>query len=348
MMIAKVSRLVNDDLFPVQRSILDGNALVERLLTHYALPQPITCRLYSSYANDIYQVFAGTERFWLRIYKHNEFSSVEIEAEIAILNQLAAAQAPVTRLVCSRAGKFVYAVQAPEGIRYCLLTAHAPDQGPGREITSTQAEQYGQAVAQLHHTLDQLPGRYHRPQLDLTTLLDEPLVILQPVLVTRPADWRFLGQIAEQLRSVLAALPTTLPVYGLCHGDLHKMNVLIDPTGQLTIIDWDCLGYGWRAYDLAVLRWSIGPAMGGEGIGEPRLSQVWAAYLQSYQGSRPLTTQEQAALPYFVALRQIRVLGWDVQRALDGRLGAWLLTDHYFEHQISELRNWMEAHCTVA
>lgn len=107
----------------------------------------------------------------------------------------------------------------------------------------------------------------------------------------------------------------------------------------------DCLGYGWRAYELAVLRWSIGPAIGGEGIGEPRLSQVWAAYLDAYQAKRPLTTQETAAFPYFVALRQIRVLGWDVQRALDGRLGTWLLTDSYFERQIGELRHWLETHC---
>lgn len=336
---------MNDELFPVQRSILAGPALVERILTHYDLPQPIACRLYSSYANDIYQVYAGAERFWLRVYQHGEFSRATIEAEIAILNQLAAAHAPATRLVRSRTGQFVYEVQAPEGIRYCLLTVHAVGNGPGREITPTQATSYGQAVAHLHHALDQLPEQYHRPQLDLATLLDEPRAILQPVLATRPTDWHFLAQVAEYLRSMLAALPVTPPAYGLCHGDLHKMNVLIDPTGRLTIIDWDCLGYGWRAYDLAVLRWSIGPAMGGEGIGEPRLSQVWVAYLQSYQASRPLTAQEQAVIPYFVALRQVRVLGWDVQRALDGRLGAWLLTDSYFDRQISELRRWLEVHC---
>lgn len=338
---------MRDDLFPVQRSILDGQALVERILTQYDLPHPITCRLYSSYANDIYQVYAGNERFWLRVYQHGEFSRAEIEAEVTILNQLAAVQAPTTRLVRSRTGQVVYEVQASEGLRYCLLTAHADGKGPGRAITPTQAAHYGQAVAHLHHALDQLPEWYHRPHLDLTTLLDEPLAILQPVLATRPADWYFLGQVAEHLRAVLALLPATPPVYGLCHGDLHKMNVLIDPTGELTIIDWDCLGYGWRAYELAVLRWSIGPAMGGEGIGEPRLSQVWAAYLQSYQAHRPLTAQEQAALPYFVALRQVRVLGWDVQRALDGRLGTWLLTDHYFERQIGELRSWVEAHCAL-
>jgi Ser/Thr protein kinase RdoA (MazF antagonist) len=341
----KVSSIVNDELFPIQRSILDGKALVERILAKYDLPQPITCRLYSSYANDIYQVYAGTERFWLRIYKYGEFSRAEIEAEIAILNQLAQHQAPATRLVCSHEGKFVYEIAAPEGIRYCLLTAHAAGAGLGREITPTQAAQYGQAVARLHQALDELPERYNRPPLDLTTLLDEPLAIIQPALTPRPADWRFLCQVAEQLRAALVHLPMTPPAYGLCHGDLHKMNVLIDPAGALTIIDWDCLGYGWRAYELAVLRWSIGPAMGGEGIGEPRLSQVWAAYLNGYKASRLFTEQEEASLPYFVALRQIRAFGWDVQRALDGRVGAWLLSDSYVERRISELRHWVEAQC---
>ncbi|MFN8493347.1 MAG: phosphotransferase [Caldilineaceae bacterium] len=334
-----------NDWFPVQRSILAGAALVDRVLVQYDLPLPITCQLYSQYANGIYRVQAGDERFWLRIYNHGEFSYQEIEAEVAVLNQLAMRDLPAVRLVCSREGKFIYTLCAPEGERHCVLTAHAAGRPPGRDITPEQAAVYGDAVAQLHGGLDQLPPHYHRPQLDFGTLLDEPLTFLQSVLTHRPDDWHFLCQAAEWLRTQLAQLPTTPPIYGLCHGDLHKANILFDPTGPLTVIDWDCLGYGWRAYDLAVLRWSIGPAVGAEGIGEPRLSEVWEAYLNSYRTYRSLTPVEEAALPHFVAVRQIRVLGWDVQRALDGRLGVWLLNDGHFDYWIGLLRAWLKEQC---
>ncbi len=336
---------MQNDWFPVQRSILAGTALADRILAHYDLPQPVTCQLYSNYANSIYRVQAGDERFWLRIYNYGEFSYQEIEAEVAVLNQLAAYDIPATRVVQSRTGQFIYTLQAPEGERYCVLTTHAPGRAPRREITSDQAAAYGSAVGRLHQSLDQLPQRYERPQLDLNNLLDEPLAYLQPVLAHRPEDWRFLTQAASWLRIHLSNLPTANPIYGLCHGDLHKANVLFELTGGLTLIDWDCLGYGWRAYDLAVLRWSIGPAVGAEGIGEPRLSQVWESYRCGYQDHRPLTTAETAALPLFVAVRQIRVLGWDVQRALDGRLGVWLLNDEHFDHHLGLLRQWLKEQC---
>ena len=111
------------------------------------------------------------------------------------------------------------------------------------------------------------------------------------------------------------------------------------------MIDWDCLGYGWRAYELAVLRWSIGPAVGPEGIGVPQTAEVWDAYLQAYMALRPLSVAEHAALPYFVVARQIRVCGWDIQRALDGRLGTWFLTDRYFDRWIGAIQQWVAAEC---
>lgn len=225
---------MNHEHFPVHRSILDGQALVERILRQYDLPQPISCRLYSTYANDIYQVYAGTGRYWLRVYTHGEFSHAEVEAEVAILKALADSQTPAVRLLATREGTFVHTLHAPEGVRYALLTAHAAGSAPGRTITLEQATQYGQAVAQIHESLDQLPQPYHRPPLDLSTLLDEPLTILQPVLATRSVDWHFLGQVAEALRAVLTQFPRTPPAYGLCHGDLHKVNVLIDPGVALT------------------------------------------------------------------------------------------------------------------
>ena len=45
--------------------------------------------------------------------------------------------------------------------------------------------------------------------------------------------------------------------------------------------------------------------MGVDGIGEPRLSTVWDAYLL-------------AAVADFVAIRHIRVMGWEIDRASNG------------------------------
>ncbi len=129
--------------------------------------------------------------------------------------------------------------------------------------------------------------------------------------------------------------------YGLCHGDLHKMNLLIDDQQRVTVIDWDCVGYGWRAYDVAVLRWSIGPAVGPAGIGKTKTEQVYAAYLDGYQSVRLLSPTEVAAIPYFVAVRIIWVAGQEIGQALERGWGTRWINDAYFDDWIDVLKRWI-------
>jgi Ser/Thr protein kinase RdoA (MazF antagonist) len=51
-------------------------------------------------------------------------------------------------------------------------------------------------------------------------------------------------------------LPRKKPEYGNCHGDHHGYNVNIDKNGTMTVFDFDCYGYGWRAYDISVFLWN--------------------------------------------------------------------------------------------
>lgn len=333
------------NVFPVQRSVVRGDALIEQILVHYDLPAPITCHLFSPVNDDIYQVSARDEHFMLRIYSHGKFSQAEVEAEAQILDHLEQNGLPVVRPIPSTTGRFVYEINAPEGERYCILYAHVDGTSPRADIQPEQSAVYGQAVARLHNALDGFSQPIARCQIDYAYLLETPLALVEPFLKARPDDWHYLCEVATYLRTEAPALPNRSPAYGLCHGDLHKANLLMVPDGQLTIIDWDCMGYGWRAYDVAVLRWSIGPAVGPEGIGEPRLSQVWHSYLENYERLRPLSDVEHASIPYFVAMRHIRVLGWEIGNCLAGRWGLGILTDGYWDDRILRLRGWMEEHC---
>lgn len=80
--------------------------------------------------------------------------------------------------------------------------------------------------------------------MQLPFLLVAPLQLILPLLHNRPADGRYLRAVADAVRTQVSRLPATVPAYGLCHGDLHKRNVLDDGHVQLTELDWDCLGYG--------------------------------------------------------------------------------------------------------
>ena len=204
---------MTSNFFPIARSVLSNDALRKHLLEHYDLPSSITCRLYSRYATDIYRVEAGDKRFWLRVYHHDEFTQAAIEAEVTILNELAQQNLPVVRLVHDHKGNYFHRLAAPEGKRYSVLTIHAPGSAPGREINVAQAAQYGEAVAQLHLTLDTFPQRYERPQIGLTELLDEPLAYLEPML---PRATSRLALLLRTCRTIEASpCSTTNPYTGL-------------------------------------------------------------------------------------------------------------------------------------
>ena len=188
-------------------------------------------------------------------------------------------------------GSYTQALNAIEGIRYAMLSRFVSGTVHGTTLTEEQAHLYGTTVAKMHHCLDRQKQRYMRKHLDLSFLLDEPLSLMALFLAHHPEVCTYLTELAARLKAKLEelALPRTPPAFGICHGDLHKQNILLDEQGQLTLMDWDCVGYCWRAYDLAILRWSIGPLVGPEGLGEPRTTRLYEAYLHGY--SRSSSTQ---------------------------------------------------------
>lgn len=323
------------DFFPVQSSILAGAALVERVLPNYPLDPPLHCALLHHGDNDTYLVRTKHDPYILRVWHADERPIAQVEAEMALLAELSSRQVAVARPVQRRDGAYLQAVQAPEGTRFVGLFEYAPGEPPDQRISAEHGYVAGNALAQLHAAADSVATDYQRPQLDLLRLLDRPLQTLLPLLEHRPQDARYLAELVAQLRQQLAPLPTTPPIYGLCHGDLHKTNMLFDDDQTLTMIDFDCCGYGWRAYDLAILFWST-----------RHLSQaraVRSAFLSGYQAVRTLDDQEISSIPYFVAAQHICITAVEVEQAQRGVSDSQAITDTYLDGRIHFLKTWMQA-----
>ena len=321
--------------FPVEYSLLASTALAELVAEQYAFPAPIHCTLLQHGDNDTYLVRSAAERYVLRVWHHDDRPLAEAEGEMLLLAALAAHNAPVAKPIQRRDGAYVQAVAAPEGARFVGLFAYAEGRPPGKEINPDQAYAYGKTVAYLHTAADELRATFDRPQLDLARLLDAPLHMITPLLAHRPHDVHYLNELAQHLRDELTQLPQTPPVYGLCHGDLHKTNVLWEQNGQLTLIDFDCCGYGWRAYDLAVFFWSTRHL--------PRAAPVRTAFLGGYMEHRSLHAQELASIPHFVAAQHLCITAVEIEQATRGVWGSEPITDAYFDDRLHFLRTWMQA-----
>ena len=79
------------------------------------------------------------------------------------------------------------------------------------------------------------------------------------------------------------SLFTGLPSFSLIHGDPCVPNVLFDHDGEVHYIDWEWMGYGDPALDVAQLGWDIANPPWQIALVGDRLD----AYLGAYQAHRP-------------------------------------------------------------
>ncbi len=332
---------MHEGAFPVQSSVLSPDALVERVLPHYPVREPLACRLIARGINDTYQITTTTDTVYLRVSPHGWRTREGLEAETALVRGLFVRALAVAPPVPRDDGTFLTALAAPEGERFAVLFAEAPGTS-AREITPRQAGAYGRLAAAVHTAADMAPMGSHRFHLDERHLVDEPLEAVRAAMVDGGDDLIFLEDVAERVRGQLSSLPREPREYGLCHGDLHPGNVRFDASGQPTLFDFDCMGYGWRAYDLSVLLWNA--------VGERRTKRWretrWRAFLRGYQDVRPLSEGFDEVMPLFLVARQIWLMGLDCT----GRSGwppQWI-TSAWLREMVHPLRTWVTEYPILA
>jgi Ser/Thr protein kinase RdoA (MazF antagonist) len=319
-----------DDHFPVTYSTLCTKALATDLLPEYRLGTIKDCRLYSVGINDTYQVRTeegGT--YFLRVYRSRWRSVDDVQVELDALLHLHRQGIPVARPRPREDGQYIWELLAPEGWRRAVLFAGAPGEEPTYDTDpEAKAFAYGQAVARLHNGLQGFSSSHTRFHIDLDHLIDAPLRNIQSFLSQRPGDWAYLQRLAGTVRQRIQDLPAGALEKGFCHGDLQGFHHHIAGDGTLTFFDFDCCGFGYRAYDLAVFRWCSRL--------ENQEQVWWEPYLRGYREVRPLNDLDIQAIPLFVCARYIWHMGLHTENAPDWGHGG--LGDAYFDKRLGYLR----------
>lgn len=321
--------------FPVTYSILSTTALANDVLPNFGLPgvgigEITTCQFFTGGFNDTYRIKTRQGAiYYLRVYRSRWRSLDDILYELDVLAHLQRKDFPAARPVPYCDGSLCCEVPAPEGTRYAALFTEAP----GKEVSYDQepekvAFRYGQEVARMHNAVGDFSSPHQRFHIDLDLLIDTPLRNIAPFMTHRPDDWAYLQRFVADLRQRIVELPASDLEQGYCHGDLQGFHAKVDSNGSLTFFDFDCGGYGFRAYDLAVFRWCS------------RLKEQeavwWQPYLRGYREMRPLNDLDLQAVPLFVGARYIWHMGVHTQNAPDW--GSEWLGDEYFGQKLKYLR----------
>lgn len=323
------------DFFPVTRSILSAEALGDAVVADYALATPVECQFFRMGVNDTYVLKTNGTSYVLRVYRRGWRSLPEIQYELDALLFLHKAGIEVSVPIPRKDGTLVWAINAPEGMRYMVLFTYASGRQPTYDAKDDNAAYvYGKVAARIHSAMETFQSPHQRFVLDLEHLIDTPLRSIQPMLAHRPEDWEYVQAFTETLRRQVVQLPLSSLEQGVCHGDLHWGNARVQDDSTLTLFDFDCCGMGWRAYDLAVFRWA---ARLGKKEG-----QQWPAFLRGYRDERAIPEREIQATSYFVALRHVWLLGLHTGNRQDFGM-AWM-NDAYFDEAINFLREWEAEH----
>jgi Ser/Thr protein kinase RdoA (MazF antagonist) len=307
-------------LFPVTHSILATDALQAAVAQAYPIDTLVTCRLLKQGLNDTYLLTTRNDRYITRVYGARWRTPSDIAYELELLTHLAGKGISVAVPIAARNGALSCLLQTPEGPRRLALFTYAA----GMPLSWREEEHSylaGQMAAAIHATSDDFASRHVRCCLNLEYLIDTPLARSRPFLAHRPADWNYLQGFAARLRTRATAAVNTGLDWGPCHGDFGAKNMHLAADGTVTVLDFDFCGPGWRVHDFtSVYRAAL----------EQRRSAIWDAFLKGYTATRPIAAADLAAVPLFLALRRLAMLGvfaenvaeWGVltisARSLDG------------------------------
>jgi len=317
------------NLFPVTHSIPSTKAILSEIMPAYDVGRIISCKFWSHSLNDTYQVQTEDARYMLRIYRTGWRTRSDIQYELEALRYLTSKKVRVSSPIPRRDGIVLHTIAAPEGKRYVVLFTYAPGKELMYNKNNMLAYHYGQAVARIHTAMDDFTSQYDRFPLDLKHLIDTPLKAIEPILSSRKADWEYLLKLADKLRSMVRDLPLQ---QGFCHGDFHGRNAHVTEDKIITFFDFDCCGWGWQAYDIAVFRW------GRRLVNKEEETACWPQFLKGYTALRTLKAIDLKVIPLFVAIRYIWMLGLHTGNAHDWGFNG--LGDFYFDRAIKFLKDW--------
>ncbi len=323
---------MNDTFFPVRSSQLSPVALKNELVKRYDFEESLSCSFFDSGMNDIYKVKVGQEVYYLRISQTGMHEQIDYEEEVYIINALCdngiCAAAP---LRC-RDSSFVWGINAPEGRRFAVVFKEAKNTPSGDTVT--KVFNLGSMVAKMHTIADQKDFTVSRKPIDLMELSKKPLMMIQQHIAERSEDAKFLSVATEKLCQFLESnIRYEKPYYGFCHGDIHSGNVFFE--GDLPqMFDFDCMGYGWRAYDICVFAWN-------ETLGNDKYieSDDWKAFIDGYNSVRKLSDAEKDTITAFAALRQLWIMGLHAD-VIERNAGCSWYNDEYFNYNIGIFKQW--------
>lgn len=323
-------------MIQAQHTIVSPAAILKIIKRRYPGIGACDCELLALGCNDNYRITAKRHDFAFRLYRYDWWPEADVDEELRFLEAVCRRKLNVSKPVRSASKQRYISIPTPEGKRYGALFAFIPGHPLAYHYGKRNGNlsRLGEMIAQIHIVSDGLKQPIQRWTMDFDVMVTQFIDAAPSVLGHRDKDLVYLQKLATRLENQILDQPEGVLDFGLCHGDLHTHNVMLQPDGDLAIFDFDWCGYSWRAYDLATVWWSL-----------PRSNKSnapWNAFVRGYHQHRKLSRQERKLMPWFVILRQFELLNFHL--SMRQHIGTAWLNDNYYDHHIGFFKDWVKQH----
>lgn len=322
----------------IAQSTPTAAAVAKVVQAHYALGEVVAAEFLRRSFNQVYRLtLADGRRVVARLCAERPRGEPNLHFEAAALRHLKAQGCPVSAGLPTARGEVALHLRLPEGERALMLFEHLD--GEATADLPANIEAFGRGLAGLHAAGEGFDARSSRYRLDLDYLLMQPLQRLLRASTTTAELRPPFEALGRRLQDRILALGPLSQV--LCHGDAHGENnfVAVGESGdrQAAFFDFEEIGPGYLAYELAVYPWSLHPRS-VDGVLSDKAAARWKTFIAAYRAVRELSEADLAALAPFMAVRQFWLLG-----EYAGRVPVWgsqAIPTDYLQRQVKLLTQW--------
>ncbi|GAA1604392.1 MULTISPECIES: phosphotransferase enzyme family protein [Kribbella] len=259
------------------RSLPDPTALAAGIGPRYGVTF-VHCELRRTLVNDVYELATDDARYVLKLYQYGRRTANEIRWETGLSAHLAAAGLRTPHVVELLDGDTVGLLETPEGPRPFTLLGYVEGSTPQPPFSDELYHAFGRQVARFHNAAENYTSPYFRPPAE------DVEQALEQILAVDDAEENLLRTLVAAVRNNVSQYSTA----GTCHGDVSMDNVLLTPQGLL-LLDFDLAARGSLAPDFC-------------GVAS---TPHWAAFKAGYRIYRPISAEDEAAIPYLQIVARI-------------------------------------------
>lgn len=273
--------------------------------------------------NTVFKVATSRGPAALRIHRLGYHNKIAIQSEMQWMAHLAAQGLKVPEPLANMHGKLVGEIDVDGQIHFADILTWLDGMPLGNSsdplaFSKLELEQIffnlGATMARLHDASDRwtMPQGFQRHAWDRDGFVGETpfwgAFWNADDVSMRDRDTLIAAR--DKAGLALDTLRRTGADYGLIHADFVRQNILVSGL-EVSIIDFDDSGYGFRMYDFATAL--------VKNRGEPHYDLIKQSLFKGYRSQRSLSAQDEQSLHLFLALRDFAYLGWmDARRGEPG------------------------------